>query len=71
MNESEQFKSFISSVLDLHRDNFIELLRNPEFQNNDIKRKETAVHYVSELFKEEIRIAVDSFVNQTLSHKDQ
>jgi hypothetical protein len=70
MDEREQFKSFVSSVLDLHRDNFIELLRNPEFQNNDIQRKETAVHYVNELFKEEIRIAVDSFVNQTLTHKD-
>ena len=62
MNDREQFEGFIKSLLDLHRDNFIELLRNPEFQNNDLHKKETAVHYVNELFKAEIQNLIDSYV---------
>lgn len=64
MNDRELFKKFITSLLDLHRDNFIELLRNPEFQDNELHKKETAVHYVNELFKADIQNSIDSFMNQ-------
>jgi hypothetical protein len=64
MDERDQFKIFIRSLLDLHRDNFIELLRNPEFQKNDMEKKETAVHYVSELFKVEMENTIDSFMEE-------
>ena len=64
MSDREQFKKFITSLLDLHRDNFIELLRNPEFQNNELHKKETSVHYVNELFKAEIQDSLDLFIKQ-------
>jgi hypothetical protein len=63
MDDRRQFKLFIKSLLDLHRDNFIELLRNPDFQKNDLVQKETAVHYVNELFMDEIENTIDSYLN--------
>jgi hypothetical protein len=63
MDDREQFKLFIKSLLDLHRDNFIELLRNPEFQNNNLKQKETAVHYVNELFKVDMENTIDTYMD--------
>ena len=64
MTESEQLKQFITTIVDLHRDNFIQLLTNPEFQDNDIAKKEKAVRYVTELFKHEIEENIDSFAKR-------
>jgi hypothetical protein len=46
-----QVKQFVSTLLDLHRDNFIQLLNNPEFKSNDIAKQELAVQYITALFK--------------------
>ena len=62
MDDPQQFKLFIRSLLDIHRDNFIELLKNPEFQSNPLDKKETAVLYVTELFKAEIEETIDAFM---------
>jgi hypothetical protein len=64
MDDREQFKIFVKSLLDLHRDNFIELLRNPEFQNNTLRQKETAVHYVNELFKVDMENTIDAYMDE-------
>ena len=49
----------MSTVVDLHRDNFIQLLHNPEFQRNEIDKKEQSVRYVTELFKAEIEARIE------------
>jgi hypothetical protein len=64
MDDREQFKIFIKSLLDLHRENFIELLRNPELQNNTLRQKETAVHYVTELFKVDMENTIDAYMDE-------
>jgi hypothetical protein len=69
MDDRKQFKVFIKSLLDLQRDNFIELLRNPEFQNNSLKQKETAVHYVNELFKVEMDNTIDAYMDENPTPK--
>ena len=62
MISRNQLKQFMMQVLDLHRDNFIQLLENPEFQANDLEKKEMAVHYVTSLFKKELDDNLDSFI---------
>jgi hypothetical protein len=62
MISRNQVKQFVQTILDLHRDNFIQLLNNPEFQANDIKDKEMAVEYITALFKNEIEHNLDSFI---------
>lgn len=57
-----QLKHFVEIMLDLHRDNFIELLNNPEFQLADLEQKEMAVHHVTALFKKEFDDNFDSFI---------
>jgi hypothetical protein len=49
-------------MLDLHKDNFIELLHNPEFQYADLEHKERAVQHVTALFKREFEDNFDSFI---------
>ena len=58
----DQLKQFVSTMLDLHRDNFIQLLHNPEFQFADLERKEKAVRHVTALFKKEFEENFDSFI---------
>lgn len=58
----EQVKQFTATLLDLHRDNFLQLLSNPEFQSNDLEKKELAVQYITALFKKEIEENIDSFI---------
>jgi hypothetical protein len=62
MISRNQVRQFMMQVLDLHRDNFIQLLENPEFQENDLEKKELAVHYVTTLFKNELDANLDSFI---------
>lgn len=57
-----QVKQFVSTLLDLHRDNFIQLLNNTEFKSNDIAKQELAVQYITALFKNEIEQNLDSFI---------
>ena len=47
MISRNQVKQFVATLLDLHRDNFIQLLNNPEFQSNDLAKKELAVEYIT------------------------
>jgi hypothetical protein len=58
----DQLKQFVTSMLDLHRDNFIDLLHNPEFQFADLEEKERAVQHVTTLFKKEFEDNFDSFI---------
>lgn len=58
----EQVKKLVITMLNLHRDNFIELLNNPEFQVADLEQKERAVHHVTALFKKEFDDNFDSFL---------
>lgn len=62
MISRHQVRQFVLTLLDLHRDNFIQLLNNPEFQENDIAEKEMAVEYITTLFKNEIEQNLDSFI---------
>ena len=62
MISRNQVKQFVATLLDLHRDNFIQLLNNPEFQSNDLAKKELAVEYITTLFKNEIEHNLDSFI---------
>lgn len=62
MISRNQVKQFVGVLLDLHRDNFIQLLNNPEFQSNDIAKQELAVQYITTLFKNEIEHNLDSFI---------
>lgn len=57
-----QLKQFVMTVLDLHRDNFLQLLNNPEFQVADLEQKEKTVEYVTLLFKKELEDNIDSFI---------
>jgi hypothetical protein len=57
-----QLKQFVMTVLDLHRDNFIQLLNNPEFQVSNLDQQERAVEHVTLLFKKELDDYIDSFV---------
>lgn len=54
MISAEELKEFSHMLIDLHRDSILELLHNPEFQENDLNKKEQAVNYISILFKKEI-----------------
>jgi hypothetical protein len=62
MISRNQMKQFVMTLLDLHRDNFIQLLNNPEFQTNSIDKQEKAVEYITTLFKSEIDQNLDSFI---------
>jgi hypothetical protein len=62
MLSRNQVRQFAATLLDLHRDNFIQLIRNPEFQANDIEKKERAIQYVTALFKQELDENFDSFI---------
>jgi hypothetical protein len=62
MISRNQVKQFTKTLLDLHRDNFIQLINNPEFQNNDLEHKERAIQYITALFKQEIDDNLDSFI---------
>jgi hypothetical protein len=62
MISRNQVKKFTMTLLDLHRDNFIQLVHNPEFQSNDLESKERAIHYITALFKQEIEENLDSFI---------
>ncbi len=62
MLSKEQVKQFVLTVLDLHRENFIQLLHNPEFQGNSVSQKEKAVEYITAIFKNEIEQNLDSFI---------
>lgn len=57
-----QLKQFVDTILDLHRDNFIELIHNPDFQYNDLEKKERAVLYMTTLFKQQLEDNLDSFI---------
>lgn len=62
MISRNQVKQFVMTILDLHRENFIQLLHNPEFQENEIHEKEMAVEYITAIFKNEIEHNLDSFI---------
>lgn len=62
MISRNQMKQFTMTVIDLHRDNFIELIHNPEFQSNDVELRERAIRYMTALFKQEIEEHFDSFI---------
>ncbi len=62
MFSREQVKQFTITLLELHRDNFIQLLSNPDFQKNDIEKKETAVRHITTLFRKELEQSIDSFI---------
>lgn len=62
MISKNQVKQFTKTLLDLHRDNFIQLINNPEFQSNNLEEKERAIHYITLLFKDEIDSNLDSFI---------
>ena len=65
MLDQNQVRLFINTVLDLHRDNFIELLNNTEFQDNDLEKKELAVNYMTLLFKKELEENFDHSLKPT------
>lgn len=67
MLDQNQVRQFINTVLDLHRDNFIELLNNSEFQDNDIEKKELAVNYMTLLFKNELEENFSSFIKTNVN----
>ena len=62
MFSREQLKQFTIQLLELHRDNFIQLLSNPEFQKNDLEKKEAAVRLITTLFRRELEDNIDSFI---------
>ncbi|HEY0654536.1 MAG TPA: hypothetical protein VGD65_15470 [Chryseosolibacter sp.] len=67
MLDQNQVRQFINTVLDLHCDNFIELLNNPEFQSNDLEKKELAVNYMTMLFKKELEENFNSFIKTNVN----
>jgi hypothetical protein len=62
MISRNQVRQFTMTLLDLHRDNFIELINNPDFQSNDIEKQERAIYYLTALFKQELDENLDSFI---------
>lgn len=67
MLDQNQVRQFINTVLDLHRDNFIELLNNSEFQENGLEKKELAVNYMTLLFKKELEENFNSFIQTNVN----
>lgn len=67
MLDQNQVRQFINTVLDLHRDNFIELLNNAEFQENEVGKKELAVNYMTLLFKKELEENFNSFIKTNVN----
>jgi hypothetical protein len=67
MLDQNQVRQFINTVLDLHRDNFIELLNNTEFQHNDTDKQELAVNYMTLLFKKELEENFSSFIKTNVN----
>jgi hypothetical protein len=67
MINRNQMKEFVMTLLDLHRDNFIQLLNNPEFQTNSIEKKQKAVEYITMLFKNEIEENLDKFFKTNIN----
>ena len=65
MLTADQLKNFVNSVIDLQRDNFIELLNNPEFQDNDLKNKEKTIHYICELLKTHVQSSIQSLASKS------